>query len=152
MKKCTLLLNVKTLSLYLSNFNCFSFCWSYLVGFGPVLGILLDVFGLLEIFLLFSLSLFVSGRLYEFNRSLSLLGNSWNVWLVHLLYHCSLLNGLLLHLMSSLEVSLVVRVHACSLLSFFIGFFLLALQGLAELIKCFQFLTGRTTEWDPLGG
>ncbi len=37
-------------------------------------------------------------------------------------------------------------------LSFFIGFFLLALQGLAELIKCFQFLTGRTTEWDPLGG
>jgi len=37
-------------------------------------------------------------------------------------------------------------------LSFFIGFFLLALQGLAELIKCFQFLTGRTTEWDPLNG
>lgn len=37
-------------------------------------------------------------------------------------------------------------------LSFFIGFFLLALQGLAELIKCFQFLTGRDTEWDPLGG
>ena len=37
-------------------------------------------------------------------------------------------------------------------LSFFIGFFLLALQGLAELIKCFQFLTGRTTEWDAHNG
>ena len=32
-------------------------------------------------------------------------------------------------------------------LAFFLGFFLLALQGVAELIKCFQFLTGRTTEW-----
>jgi len=37
-------------------------------------------------------------------------------------------------------------------LSFFLGFFLLALQGLAELIKCFQFLSGRTTEWDPTDG
>ncbi len=37
-------------------------------------------------------------------------------------------------------------------LSLFIGFFLLALQGLAELIKCFQFLTGRTSKWDPLNG
>jgi TRAP-type mannitol/chloroaromatic compound transport system permease small subunit len=37
-------------------------------------------------------------------------------------------------------------------LTFFIGFFLLALQGLAELIKCFEFLTGRSTEWDPDSG
>ncbi len=33
-------------------------------------------------------------------------------------------------------------------LTFFFGFFLLALQGLAELIKCFRFLTGRTTDWN----
>lgn len=32
-------------------------------------------------------------------------------------------------------------------LSFFLGFFLLALQGIAELIKCFRFLTGQTTQW-----
>ena len=32
-------------------------------------------------------------------------------------------------------------------LAFFVGFFLLALQGVAELIKCFRFLTGRTTAW-----
>lgn len=37
-------------------------------------------------------------------------------------------------------------------LTFFIGFFLLALQGLAELIKCFEFLTGRSTQWDPDNG
>lgn len=36
--------------------------------------------------------------------------------------------------------------------SLFIGFFLLALQGLAELIKCFQFLTGRTQHWDSFNG
>ena len=33
-------------------------------------------------------------------------------------------------------------------LSFFIGFFLLALQGLAELIKCVQFLAGRRAAWE----
>jgi TRAP-type mannitol/chloroaromatic compound transport system permease small subunit len=37
-------------------------------------------------------------------------------------------------------------------LSFFLGFFLLALQGLAELIKCFQFLSGQTKEWNPTDG
>ena len=37
-------------------------------------------------------------------------------------------------------------------LSFFLGFFLLALQGLAELIKCIRFLSGRTTEWNPTDG
>jgi len=37
-------------------------------------------------------------------------------------------------------------------LTFFIGFFLLALQGIAELIKCFQFLTGRTDKWDHING
>ncbi|MEK9752619.1 MAG: TRAP transporter small permease subunit [Rhodospirillaceae bacterium] len=33
-------------------------------------------------------------------------------------------------------------------LTFFIGFFLLALQGLAELIKCAQFLAGRRAVWE----
>ena len=33
-------------------------------------------------------------------------------------------------------------------LSFFIGYFLLALQGLAELIKCAQFLAGRRAVWE----
>jgi len=33
-------------------------------------------------------------------------------------------------------------------LTFFLGFFLLALQGLAELIKCVQFLTGRRAAWE----
>lgn len=37
-------------------------------------------------------------------------------------------------------------------LSFFLGFSLLALQGVAELIKCVQFLTGRTREWDAGNG
>lgn len=37
-------------------------------------------------------------------------------------------------------------------LSFFLGFFLLALQGFAELIKCFRFLTGRTTVWEQANG
>lgn len=37
-------------------------------------------------------------------------------------------------------------------LSFFLGFALLALQGLAELIKCVQFLSGQTEEWDPVDG
>jgi len=31
--------------------------------------------------------------------------------------------------------------------AFFLGFFLLALQGLAELIKCYRFLAGHTEEW-----
>jgi TRAP-type mannitol/chloroaromatic compound transport system permease small subunit len=33
-------------------------------------------------------------------------------------------------------------------LSFFLGFFLLAMQGLAELIKCVEFLTGRRAVWE----
>ncbi len=33
-------------------------------------------------------------------------------------------------------------------LTFFIGFFLLGLQGLAELIKCVQFLAGRRQVWE----
>jgi len=32
--------------------------------------------------------------------------------------------------------------------TFFLGFFLLGLQGLAELVKCIRFLTGQTTEWN----
>lgn len=37
-------------------------------------------------------------------------------------------------------------------LSFFIGFFLLALQGVAELIKCLQFLTGKRKNWGSING
>jgi len=33
-------------------------------------------------------------------------------------------------------------------LAFFLGYLLLALQGVAELIKCVRFLAGRTKEWD----
>ncbi len=33
-------------------------------------------------------------------------------------------------------------------LAFFLGYLLLALQGVAELIKCIRFLTGKTTELD----
>ena len=32
--------------------------------------------------------------------------------------------------------------------AFFLGFLLLALQGVAELIKCVRFVTGRSEEWD----
>ncbi len=35
---------------------------------------------------------------------------------------------------------------------FFLGFFLLSLQGVAELIKCIRFLSGQTTEWEPSDG
>ena len=37
-------------------------------------------------------------------------------------------------------------------LSFFLGFFLLALQGLAEVLKCIEFLTGRRGHWDSSNG
>lgn len=37
-------------------------------------------------------------------------------------------------------------------LTFFLGFLLLALQGLAELIKCVQFLSGRASQWNPTNG
>jgi TRAP-type mannitol/chloroaromatic compound transport system permease small subunit len=33
-------------------------------------------------------------------------------------------------------------------LAFFMGFALLAIQGVAELIKCVRFLTGQDTDWD----
>jgi TRAP-type mannitol/chloroaromatic compound transport system permease small subunit len=33
-------------------------------------------------------------------------------------------------------------------LAFFLGFLLLALQGLAELIKCVRFVSGRSEEWE----
>ena len=37
-------------------------------------------------------------------------------------------------------------------LTFFIGFLLLALQGLAELIKCMRFLSGHSQVWEPARG
>lgn len=35
---------------------------------------------------------------------------------------------------------------------FFLGFFLLSLQGIAELIKCVRFLGGKTSEWEKTYG
>jgi TRAP-type mannitol/chloroaromatic compound transport system permease small subunit len=35
---------------------------------------------------------------------------------------------------------------------FFLGFFLLALQGIAEFIKCIRFLSGATDEWHGSNG
>ncbi len=37
-------------------------------------------------------------------------------------------------------------------LSFFIGYFLLALQGVAELIKCWRFLSGLDRTWGTVNG
>lgn len=37
-------------------------------------------------------------------------------------------------------------------LTFFLGFFMLALQGIVELIKCIQFLTGKTQNWESANG